>query len=66
MHPNIENIDVYCRIFVRPHPYRFRLSVKNKPTLILNNIGMQQTENISSSDNEIKQMYVSINKNMLL
>ncbi|KAI0978342.1 hypothetical protein GJ496_002591 [Pomphorhynchus laevis] len=58
MHPNIENIDVYCRIFVRPHPYRFRLSVKNKPTLILNNIGMQQTENISSSDNEIKQIMI--------
>ncbi|KAI0986210.1 hypothetical protein GJ496_009217 [Pomphorhynchus laevis] len=57
-HPTIENIALYFQLEVYPYPYRYMLSVKNSPTLVLCNIGrMKQNANINC-DNEIKQIVI--------
>ncbi|KAI0985196.1 hypothetical protein GJ496_008400 [Pomphorhynchus laevis] len=66
MHPNFENIYVDFQRTVIPYAQSYQLSVKNEPILILNNIEMQQTENISSSDNEIKQIMIGMNNDKVL
>ncbi|KAI0978175.1 hypothetical protein GJ496_011487 [Pomphorhynchus laevis] len=65
MHPNIESIAVYFQLPDLTYTFYFGyiLSVTNKPTLVLSNIGMQQNANISDNDNEINRIIIFDNEN---
>ncbi|KAI0988218.1 hypothetical protein GJ496_001234 [Pomphorhynchus laevis] len=62
MYPNIQSIVIIVLKRYNPFMSRYKLSLENKSTLVLCNIGMQQNANISNHDNEIKQIMIVNNE----